>query len=86
MNVWGMKDRGSSFLVLNKLKNHCVAKVQESHIICEKDSEVLEVDYVVISAFAFGYLLIVGVSLLIKHSLNVDVNVVSAGKAGRLIM
>ena len=59
-----------------------VAAVQEAHFICAAVCRVLENDFNVFPAYGSS----AGVSLLVKRSLDADVDVVSAGDGGRLVV
>ena len=61
-----------------------VAAVQDTHFICDADCRVLEGGFNVFSAY--GSRTSVGVSLLVGHSLNADVDVVFVGDGGRLVV
>ena len=60
-----------------------VAAVQETHFTCAVDCRVLEDNYVVLSAY--GTVAVLG-SLLIRRSLNADVNLVFADDRGWLVV
>ena len=86
LNVRGLRDSSKCARLLAKLKNlrvH-VAAVQETHFICAADCWVLENDFNVFSAY--GSRGSAGVSLLVGHSLDADVDVVFAGDGGRLVV
>ena len=57
-----------------------VTAVQETHFICAVDARVLEDDFVVLSAL--GGLCNTRISLLIRRSFNVYVNLFFAGNRG----
>ena len=86
LNVRGLRDLGKCARWLGELKNHSVdvAGVQETHFICDADCRVLESDFNVFSAY--GSRTSVGVSLIVGRSLDADVEVVSAGDEGRLVV
>ena len=72
--------------LLSELKNLgvIVAAVQETHFTCGADCRVLESNFNVFSAY--GSRTSAGVSLLVGHSLDADVDVVFAGDGGRLVV
>ena len=82
----GLRDSSKCARLLAELKNLSVivVAVQETHIICAKDSRVLGNDFNVFSAY--GSHSSAGVSLLVGRSLNADVNVVFAGDWGSLFV
>ena len=84
-NVRGLKDPSRCSRLLGELSNLGVnvASVQEIHFICAADCRPLEGDFVV---SAFGSRYGAGVSLLVGHSLDANVNVVFAGDEGRLVV
>ena len=61
-----------------------IATVQEIHFICAMDCQVLESDFVVFSAS--GSRCGAGVYLLVRISLNANVNLVLAGDEGWLVV
>ena len=92
LNVRGLRDPSKCGHLLGELLNLSVAAVQDTQVaavqdtpfICTADSWVLENDYVVLSAYSSHSS--IGVSLLIGHSLNADVNLVLADDEGWLIV
>ena len=76
LNVRGLRDSSKCARLLGELKNLCVdvAAVQETHFTCDADCQVLENDFNVFSAY--GSRVSAGVSLLVGHSLDADVDVV----------
>ena len=81
----GLRDSSKSAYLLGDPRTAVnVAAVQDTHFICAGDCRVLKVDFVVFSAF--GSLCSAGISLLVWRSLNAIVNLVFAGKGGRLIV
>ena len=72
--------------LIGKLLNFSVnvAVVPESHFTCAADCPVLEDGYVFLSAYCSR--ISVRVSLLIRHSLNADVNLVLADDGSRLVV
>ena len=82
----GLKDLGKCTRLLGELKTlgADVAAVQETHFTCGADCCGLESDFNVFSAY--GSRTSVGVSLLVRHSLDADVDVVFAGDGGRLVV
>ena len=85
LNARGLRDSSKCVHLLGELSylGVNVAAVQETHTICTVDCQVLENDYVVLSAY--GSCSSVGVSLLIEHSLNANVNLVLADDRGWLV-
>ena len=61
-----------------------VTAVQQTHFPCTVDCRVLDDGYVVLSEY--GSRSSVGVSLLIGHSLNADVNLLLTDDRGRLVV
>ena len=86
LNVNGLRDSSKCARLLGELKNLRVdnAAVQETHFTCGADCRVLESNFNVFSAY--GSCTSVGVSLLFRHSLDADVDVVFAGDGGRLVV
>ena len=86
LNARGLKDLSKCVRLLGELPNLSVdvGAVRETHFICVVDYRVLEDDYVVL--LAYGSRSNVGVSLLIRHSLNADVNHVLADDGDRLVV
>ena len=86
LNVRGLRDSSKCMRLLGELKNLGVdvTAVQETHFPCSADCRVLESDFNVFSAC--GSRTSVGVSLLVGHRLNADVDVVFAGDGGRLVL
>ena len=78
----GLNDPSKCARLLGKLSNLSlkVAAVQETHFTCAANCRVLEDDYVVLSKY--GSRSSVWVSLLIRCSLNADVNLVLADVGG----
>ena len=70
--------------LVNSNLNVYVAAVQEIHFTCATDSQVLEDNYAVLSAY--GSHSSVGVSLLIGRNLNADVNLVLVDDGDRLVV
>ena len=85
LNVRGLRDSSKCTRLLAELKNFCVdvAAVQETHFTCGADCCVLEGDFNVFSAY--GSRTRVKVSLLVRRSLDADVDVF-AGDEGRLVV
>ena len=85
-NVRGLRDPSRCARLLDELSNLRVdvAAVQENHFIYAADCRPLEDDFAVFSAF--GSRCGAGVSLLVGHCLNANVNVVFAGDEGRLVV
>ena len=81
-----MKDRGYVLRVQSELLNLSidVAMMQETYLIFKEDGQVLKSNNILLSAF--GYHLNAGDRLLIRRSLNEDINVVSVGEEGRLVV
>ena len=86
LNVRGLKDRSKCTRLLGQLKNLGVdvAAVQETHFPFGVDCRVLECDFNVFSAY--GSRTSAGVSLLVRRSLDTDIDVVFAGDGGRLVV
>ena len=85
LNARGLRDPSKCAHILGELSNRVdVAVVQETHFTCVADYQVLENDYVVLSAYSSHNS--IEVSLLIRRSLNVDVNLVLAGDRGQLVV
>ena len=86
LNVKGLRDSSKCTRLLAELKNLCVdvAAVQETHFTCGADCRVLESDFNVFSAY--GSRTSAGVSLLVGHSLDADVDVVFTGDGGWLVV
>ena len=86
LNVRGLRDPGKCTRLLGELKTLGVdvAAVQETHFTCGADCRVMESDFNVFSAY--GSRTSVGVSLLVRRSLDADVDVVFAGDGGRLVV
>ena len=86
LNVRGLRDSSKCARLLAELKilSVDVAAVQETHFICAADSHVLENDFNVFSAY--GSRSSAGVSLLVGHSLDADVDIVFAGDGGWLVV
>ena len=86
LNVRGLRDPSKCTRLLDELKNQCgdVAAVQETHFTCGADCRVLEGDFNVFPAY--GNRTSTGVSLLVRRSLDADVDVVFAGDGGRLVV
>ena len=86
LNARGLRDPSKYARLLGELPNFRVnvAAVQETHFTYAADYLVLENDYIVISAY--GSRSSIGVSLLIEHSHNADVNFVLAEDGGRLVV
>ena len=86
LNARRLRDPSNCACLLGELSNLSVnvAAVQVTHFTCAVDRRVLEDDYVVLSAYdnRSG----VGVSFLIGHSLNSDVNFVLADDEDRLFV
>ena len=83
LNVMGQRDQRKCDCLLEELSNLSVnvAAVQEIRFTKAADYRVLEDDYIVLSAY--GTRSSLGVSLLIGHSLNTDVNLVLADDRDR---
>ena len=81
----GLRDSSKCACLLGELKNLGVdvAAVQETHFTCDADCRVLENDFDVFSAY--GSCISAGVSLLVGHSLDADVDVF-VGDGGRLVV
>ena len=79
LNVRGLRDSSKCARLLGELKNLRVdvTAVQETHFICGADYWMLENDFNVFSAY--GSRSSAGVSLLVGHSLDVDVVFASDG-------
>ena len=86
LNVRGLGDPSKCTRLLGELKNFCldVTAVQETHFTCGVNCRVLEDDFNVFSAY--GSRTSAGVSLLVRRSLDADVDVVFAGDGGRLVV
>ena len=86
LNVRGLRDSSKCTRLLAELRNLevDVAAVQETHFTCGADCRVLESDFNVFSAY--GSRTSAGVSLLVGHSLDADIDVVFAGDGGRLVV
>ena len=86
LNVRGLRDSSKCARLLGELKNLCVdfAAVQETHFTRGADCRVLESDFDIFSAYSSSAS--AGVSLLVGHSLDADVDVVFAGDEGRLVV
>ena len=84
LNVRGLRDSSKCAHLLAELKNLSVnvAAMQQTHFICAADCRVLENDFNVFSAY--GSRSSAGVSLLVGHSLDVDL--VFAGDGGRSVV
>ena len=82
LNARGLRVQSKCARLLGEFSNphEDVTAVQETHFTCAADCRVLENDYVVLSAYS--NLSSVGVSLLIRRSLNADVNIVLADEGG----
>ena len=85
LNVTGLRDSSECTRLLGELKNLGVdvAAVQETHFTCGADCRVLESDFNVFSAY--GSRTSAGVSLLVRRSLDADVDVFE-GDGGRLVV
>ena len=85
LNVKGLKESSKCACLLSELSKLSVnvVAVQETHFTCAADCQVLEDDYVVLSAY--GSCSSVGVSVLNGLSLNADVNLILADDGDRLI-
>ena len=83
LNMRGLRDPSKCAHLLSELSNLSVgvAAVQETQFTCAADFQVLENDYVILSAYGS-----IGVSLLIGHSLNADVNLVLADDGSQLVV
>ena len=86
VNVSGLRDSGKCARLLGELSNPCVdvVAVQEAHFTCAKDCWMLEVDFVVFSAF--GSRCSAGLSLLFGRSLDAIVYVFFACDGDRLFV
>ena len=86
LNVRGLRDSSKCARLLGGVKTLSVdvAAVQETHFTCGADCRVLEKDFNVFSAY--GSRASAGVSLLVGHSLDADVDVVFADDGGRLVV
>ena len=86
LNVRGLRDSSKCARLLGELKNlnEDVAAVQETHFICAVYCSVLGNDFNVFSAY--GSRSSAGVSLLVRRSLDADIDVVFAGDGGRLVV
>ena len=86
LNVRGVRDSSKCVRLLGELKNLRieVAAVQETHFICAADCRVQENDFNVFSAYSSRRS--AGISLLVGHSLDADIDVVFAGDGGRLVV
>ena len=86
LNVRGLRDPSKCARLLGELSNlsEDVNAVQETHFSCTTECRVLENDYVILSAY--GSYSSAGVSLLIGHSLNTDVNLLLADDRGWLVV
>ena len=86
LNVRGQRDQSKCMRLLGELKNLGVdvVAVQETHFTCSVDCRVLEGDFNVFTAY--GSCISAGVSLLVRRSLDTDVDVVFAGDRGRLVV
>ena len=78
LNVRGLRDLSKHARLLSELSNLSgnVAAEQEIHFTCTVYCRVMENDYVVLSAY--DSCSSIGVTLLIGHSLNADVNLLLA--------
>ena len=86
LNVRRQRDPRKCTRLLGELSklNVNVTAVQETHFICTADARLLEDDFVILSAF--GGRCSAGVSVLIRRSLNADVDLVFSGDGGRLVV
>ena len=86
LNARGLRDPCKCAHLLGELShlNVHVAAVQETHFTCAADCLVLENVFVVLSAY--GNRSSAGISLLVRRSLDADVNVVFAGDENRLVV
>ena len=86
LNVRGLRDSSPCARLLCELKSFSVdiTAVQETHFISTADCRVLEDGFNVFSAY--GSRSSAGVSLLVRRSLDADVDVVFAGDGGRLVV
>ena len=86
LNARGLRDPTKCSRLLGELSNPSVdfAAVQEIHFTCDVDCQVLEDDYVVLSAH--GSRSSVRISLLIGRSLNADVNLVLVDDGAQLVV
>ena len=75
---------GLMTLNLATLNVRDVAAVQKTHFTCGADCRVLESNFNVFSAY--GSCTSIGVSLLVRCSLDADVDVVFAGDRSRLVV
>ena len=83
LNVRGLRDPSKYAHMLDEFSVD-IAAVQEIHFNGAADYRVLEIDYVVLSAY--GSRSSTRVSLLIGHSLNADVNFVLSDDGGQLVV
>ena len=86
LNARGLSDISKCARLLSELSNLSVNVVagQETHFTCAADCQVQENDYIVLPAY--GSRSSVGVFLLIRRSLNADVNQILADDWGRLVV
>ena len=86
LNARGLRDPSRCSRLLSELLNQSVnvAAVQETHFICVTDCRLLEADFVILAAYSSHSK--VGVSQLVGHSLNADVNLVFADERGWLVV
>ena len=86
LNARGLGNPSMCACLIGKLSNLSVhvTAVQETHFTYAADCQVLEEDYVVFSVY--GSHSSVGVTLLIGHSLNADVNLVLADDGAQLVV
>ena len=86
LNVRRLRDSSKCARLLGELKNLIVdvTAVQETHFICAADCRVLEGDFNVFSAY--GSHGSAEVSLLVRRSLDANVDIVFAGDGDRLVV
>ena len=82
----GLRGPSKCAHLLGELSNLSVnvTAVQETHFTCAVDCQVLEDNYVILSAYDSRSS--IGVSLLIGRNLNADVNLVLADDGGQLVV
>ena len=86
LNSRRLRDPSKRVCLLGELSTLSVdiAAVQKTYFTCAADCRVLERDFVVLSAY--GSRSSARISLLVGHSLEVDVNIVFTGDGGQLVV